>query len=426
VNVPLPASARSDYLGWTLERSKSTGSVLGPFYAVTDGTAATFDDGKADSALHSRTSEVIHGEPPHFEGVIGHKGRLFGWTESLLYVSQPITGPEATGIFNWQGDLFFPVQKDDGDTIQTVLIQGERLVILKSNSIHVLEGDDTDNFQLRAVYQGLGAAGPRAAATTGLVVWFASGNGRFNLLDGDRVLAIADDELREYLADMDFTRDANVIVKNLIGDFILFFYTAVPSTFNEDIVAFDLRQREWTHLTNWRCADALVQKDVSDFNRATLLLADPKTISGYHIWSVFNGTSDERTSAGTGGTAIPFSLEGPIIDDGYPDQDKDYEWLEAYIERGQANVVASLLLENGGVATVALSSTADSPKYDTGLKYDNGVFYAREGKTTVGSGLPKGTIGRRYSVRITANTTDEFVFGGYSTRGFMLPTQRYS
>jgi hypothetical protein len=387
---------------------------------------------------------VIHGEPPHFEGVIGHKGRLFGWTESLLYASQPITGQEATGVFNWQGDLWYPVQKDDGDSIQTVLIQGDRLVILKANSIHVLEGDDIDNFQLRAIYQGIGAAGPRAAATTGFVVWFYSGQGNFNILDGDRWVAIADDELRRYSKDMDFGRDGYVVAKNMIGDFMLFAYTGVNSLYNEDMVVYDLRQKVWSHFTGWRIEDMIVQKDAVDFNQAVLLFADPALVDsagnvipfggealpsptiGYHVWAAFDGTADYRDSGGSGGDSIPFSLEGPQIDDGFPDEDKDYDWIEAYMNQGQAEVTATVLLDDGNSVSVSLSAATTNPRYDDGVLFDDGAFYAHEGRTVVTSGLPKGTIGRARAVRLAGATTETIEIGGYAIRGYRLPTLEYS
>lgn len=444
VNVPLPASPRSDYIGYTLERTKSTGSVLGPFYAVADDTAATYDDGKADSALHSRSSEVIHGEPPHFQGVIGHKGRLFGWTESLLYRSQPITGAEATGIFNWQGDAWYPFAKDDGDIIQNVVSQGDRLVVFKTNSIHVIEGDDEDNFQPRRLYQGVGTAGPRAAATTGFIVWFYSGQGNFNILDGDRWVPIADDELREYSKSMDFTRDGFVVGTNLIGDFLIFAYTSDNSPYNEDMVIYDLRQKVWSHFTGWRAEDMLVQKDAVDFNRAVLLFADPALVDsagfvipfgaealpsptiGYHIWAAFDGTSDYRDAGGSGGDIIPFSLEGPQIDDGYPNLDKDYEWIECYLNRGQAEITATILLDDGNSVVVSLTAETDNPRYDNGVLFDDGAFYAHPGRTVVASGLPKGTIARARAVRLAGATTEEIEIGGYTLRGYALPTLEYS
>ena len=51
----VPGSPRTDYLGWTLERTKQGGTSAGPFYLVTDGTATTYDDGAADGDLFEMT-----------------------------------------------------------------------------------------------------------------------------------------------------------------------------------------------------------------------------------------------------------------------------------------------------------------------------------------------------------------------------------
>lgn len=444
VNIPLPGSPRSDYIGWTLERSKANGSSAGPFYTVNDGTASTYDDGAADAGLFTRTSEVIHGEPPHFEGVIGHKGRLFGWTGSLLYASQPITGDEATGICNWQGDLIYPVQKDDGDSIVAVAVQGDRLTIFKRASIHVLEGDDPDDFRLRRLYQGTGAAGPRAVASTGLTLWFYSGAGLFNVLDGDRLLPIGDDELRYYAARMDRARDDDVVAANLTGEYVIFGYANENDADPQDQVLFDLRQRVWTHFVGWRMADMLVQKDRTDFGGAPLLFADPKLTTaggtvvpfghqalpsgaeGYHVWIGFQGNADQRDVGGSGGLQIAFAAEGPQMDDGFPDGDKDYDWVEAYINSGQADIVATVILDDGGSVAVPLSASTSQPRYDSGVLFDDGAFYAHEGRTVVVSGLPKGTIARSRAVRLSGATTEPIELGGYAIRGYLLPSVEFS
>ncbi|HKV69277.1 MAG TPA: hypothetical protein VJN72_14395, partial [Gaiellales bacterium] len=275
LNIPLPGAPRTDYIGWTLERTKANGSALGPFYKVADGTAATTSDGLADASLFYETDETIHGEPPVLDGVIFHKGRLVGWYGSLLYVSQPIVGEEATGIANWIGDLIYPVGKDDGDAIMTVELQADRLWIGKERSIWTFEGDDVDSFRLVQRYEGAGVAGPRAAAALGGVIMFAAGDGRFFVARGNAVEPLGAEEVGDYLDLMDFTRDREIVAKNWLGDFVFFWYVPRGKSVPTDILAYDLKFGNWSHHDNMPAVDALVQKDRTDFESASLLVADP-------------------------------------------------------------------------------------------------------------------------------------------------------
>ncbi len=275
VTVPVPSSARADYSGWTLERTKADGSNAGPFYFVADGTAATYDDGTADADLYYRASEVFHGEPVHYDGIVFHKGRLMGWAGSTLYLSNLIGDAEGTGLCNWVGDNALFVDKDDGDSVATCVIQSGRLVIFKRRSVWVLEGDDPTSFRLRKLSESVGACGPRAAATRGHEVWFDGGDGGLFRLAGDTITPIGWVEVGHYLDARDNTQQSSFLVRNYLNEFMLFHYAKQGDSVNEDILAFDLRFGSWTHFAGWRCVDSLVQKDEFDFGRATYLMADP-------------------------------------------------------------------------------------------------------------------------------------------------------
>lgn len=98
INAGLTASARSDYVGWTLERTKVNGTINGPFWFVKDGTGTTAIDDTPDASLGYMADEGLHGEPLHFDGITSFAGRLWGWAGSILYASQAAFGDlEATG-----------------------------------------------------------------------------------------------------------------------------------------------------------------------------------------------------------------------------------------------------------------------------------------------------------------------------------------
>lgn len=300
VVVAAPGAPRSDYVGCTIERTKANGSASGPFYFVADVAAGVYSDGASDASLFYETDEIIHGEPVAMDGVIFHKGRLLGWYGTLLYVSQPIVGDEGTGICNWIGDLIFPVGKDDGDSIQTVLVQGDRLWIGKRRSIWTLEGDDPENFRIVLRYEGAGVAGPRAACALGGVVFFAAGDTRLFVMRGNAVDPWGATEVGDYLEAMDTTRDAEILAANHLGDLIMFWYVARGKTFAEDVLVYDLRFGNWSHHDNMPATDVLVQKDAFDFNNATLLFADPRVLEPGNSGAVSQNPSfvvwlDKRT-----------------------------------------------------------------------------------------------------------------------------------
>lgn len=308
LSVGAGPSGRTDYLGWTLERTKATGTSAGPFYWITDGSAVgPYADTAADSGLggiFARTTEAIHGEPPNFNGAIYHKNRLFGWVGSSLYVSQSAFGDdEATGIANWPGDAIYDFDKDDGDEIQTCVIQSDRIVVFKRTSTHVLEGDDADSFRKRKVAD-VGAAGYRAAYSDGSVAYFMSGDAMMFAMKGDRPIPFGFVEVGHYLAQADLTMIEDALVVGQGGDFIHFALTLEPNDHNSDVLSYDLVERTWTH-HDLCMNDAIMQKDGADFSRAQLIYVDPvKRVAGaakasglnssFLVWS--DGSADAETN----------------------------------------------------------------------------------------------------------------------------------
>jgi hypothetical protein len=273
--IPLPGTPRSDYLGWTLERSDQNGSAAGPFYFVADGTAGTYADGLADSSLGYRSREDIHGEPVAMNGVIYHKKRLFGWSGSTMYVSQLTEDEEGTGLCNWIGDLTYDIDKDDGDEIQTCVKQVDRLLIGKRNSLHVIEGDDVDSFRVRTIFAGAGPSGQRAICSVGPTAFFYAGIGRLFVARGDRVEPWLSAELGDQLEQINTAYDADVLAKNWRGQAILFCCRFENSDAQRDWIGWDLEMGTPIRANDPPAIDALVQKDEADFNSASLIVADP-------------------------------------------------------------------------------------------------------------------------------------------------------
>lgn len=315
VNTPAPGSPRSDYLGWTLERTKIGGSAAGPFYWVADGTAATYDDGAADADLFERTDENLHGEPLHFEGLIAHKDRLFGWVGSTLYASQQIGDEEATGLANWNfTENGYSFGKDDGDAIQACVVQQDRIIVVKQRSWWALEGDDPSSFRVVPLFEGAGAAGPRAVSALGSTVWcFGSGgtaspNNGLHRLDGNRLRPAGWVEMGHYFDQFAPSLVGQVELVQYRGEYLMVAYSR-GATFNDEHVIYDQRFDNWTHFTNWRMRGALVQRG-SQFGGATLIWCDPRN------WPIFtkSGVLAGMTVTGPGipgaTTVVSVSADG--------------------------------------------------------------------------------------------------------------------
>lgn len=273
--IPVPGSPRPDYLGWTLERTDGLGDATGPFYWVVDGTAATYADAKADSQLGYRSDETLHGEPPAMDGVILHKGRLFGWRGSTVYLSNLFEDEEGTGLANWVGDNTYFLSKDDGDTIVGCVRQGDRLLFGKRTSLHVIEGDDIDSFRPRRIFDGAGFCGPRAACSIGPTVLLCAGNGRLFEVRGDQVKPWLSKELGDQLKEMNPTYDDDVLAVNWRGQEVRFGHRRRTSDAQRDWLGWDLEFGTPIRDVDPPAIDALLQKDTADFGGASLLLADP-------------------------------------------------------------------------------------------------------------------------------------------------------
>jgi len=425
----IPLEIRSDYLGWTLERTKAGGSSIGPFYLVADGTANNYTDDIADADLGARTDELLHGEPPHMDGIIGFKNRLFGWDGSTLYCSQAIADSEATGIANWPALQAYDFGKADGDDIATVVLQNERLVILKGASVWVLEGDDPDSFRVVPIYNGAGASGLRAATSMGSTVWFF-GKAGLHRMQGDTIKPFGWVEVGDIVDGMSKSRYADVVLKNHLGQRFLFAFSSGGAR-NDDMLVYDQRFGGWTRWTGIYAQDILVPK-VADFGDAAAFLyidtRDRDSGAGTSYWPMIGnyGRKDDKVAAGTGGIAIPVAFETPIIDDGSPDVFKDYERLEVYAQGSSLTLNATLRVDPAGPgASLALSLPTIGTLWGAAL-WGSFKWGAASQELSAASGLPEGTYGRRYSIRFTASVEADFKFKGYALDAILQPERRYT
>lgn len=424
---------RSDYLGWTLERTKYGGTADGPWYELDDNSTAnqtTYTDTQADADLGVRTDpDLAHNEPLHYDGLIAHRDRLFGWQGSTLYCSQVIADEEGTGICNWNPLNGYEFGKDDGDKITCVVRQNDRLLVFKKWSVWALDGYDPTNFVVVPVYQGAGASGPRAAASMGGTVWFY-GDAGMHVVNGYSTRPFGWQEVGDKFDKVAKDQIANVVVKNYLGQLLLVSYST-SAGYNDSILVYDQRFGGWTTFKGWRANDILVQKHATFGDLQSILFVDKKDFDAtaakdYRLWIGFYGYKDEKTSAGTGGNSVRVYLETPDIDDGSIDADKDFERVQIH---ANASVTTGLSVE------VSTRSPFDVRSFSATVLQDQTIW----GAATWGSfrwaasrdqspvaGLASGLIGSTYKLKMSADCLADYQFKGYSVDIIMLPSRRFS
>jgi hypothetical protein len=274
----LPISSRSDYVGFSIERTIV--GEAGLWYAVGDSaskTAVIFTDNTADADLGDLVPAEpgIFGAAPHFDGVIAHQDLLFGWVGSNLYVSDAIGADYGTGCLNFH-PYFYQVKADDGDPIKIAVQQLDRLVVIKGSSMHAFTGFDRDSFSCTQIHGEVGTPSTRGAVSDGARVFIYGGRSRIFVLDGQIVRGFGNPQITHYLDTIALTSEDHVEVVNYRGDKILFGYPAYSSGTNDEVLAFSMLNRNWEHYTGIRLSGCLCPKNDSEFGGATMVYGDPK------------------------------------------------------------------------------------------------------------------------------------------------------
>jgi hypothetical protein len=423
----IPDEIRSDYLGWTLERTKAGGTAAGPFYFVADGTGPTYNDVIADADLGNVSDENIHGEPPHLDGVIAYKDRLVGWAGSTIYFSQAVGDIEATGICNWNALNASDIGPDDGDTIRAVVVQVDRLAVLKRWSTWAVEGDDIVSFRAFPIYKGAGCAGPRAAAAVGSAVYFF-GDAGFHRLVGNRVEPFGWVEVGHIFDTFRPGQFADVVVRNYLGQLVLVSFASATGD-NDDMLVYDMRFGAWTRITGWFFSDLLVQKGGSFGDAQAIVAIDRRDLDtgggfDYPVWLGFYGFKDQKASNGSGGTPPNVVVETPMIDDGSPVVEKDWERIQHFISGTNVSATVTIRMDPYRTSSIAIQANQSGAVW--GVPLWGAFTWAQASDSGPQLGLPSGTFGRRYAHRLVCQPESDLTYKGFEMHGIAQPVHDYS
>jgi hypothetical protein len=319
------AFSGQDCIGWRIERTKldaaaaglytgSLGSTAMPtaqanWWTVTSlGTANTYVDVAPDSSLFERVDDNNYGDPQHMEGIIAHKDRLWGWSGSNLYVSQSINDYAGSGPCNWNALNTYFVGTDDGDKINSVEIQFDRLIFMKSRRVIAVEGSTPQvDIRLVELAVGPGSVGARASCCIANTVYMLGETG-FHTVVGNQVDPGREQwgkvEVGHYLDDMNASARPKAVLTNIAGEFLSCAYPSSLSTTNDQEIIYDFQMREFRHYTNRRIRDSYIQADnETDFGGSTMLWIDPVSYgvpnAGFDNNPALVLWGDDRTSTGT-------------------------------------------------------------------------------------------------------------------------------
>jgi hypothetical protein len=160
-------------------------------------------------------------------------------------------------------------------------------------------------------------------------------------------------------------------------------------------------------------------------------------IPGYHVWSLFDGETDEAAFDGSGGTPIPIMFETPEYDAGEPDVMKSFDRLQMYTKQGKATFSARLTTELGSanvsfaveqVTTTWAAGSTDpvvAPvRTATSLVWNTGKWAGtKPGEAT--TGIPPGTLGKRCKLMVRADVSEKVVLVGHALDFQLLPERPY-
>lgn len=426
---------RTDWLGWTIERTKANDpkGSSGVFYQVAFGTTANYNDTTADALLWDAVTEGWYTGPQIFNGVIAFRQRMFGWKGSLLYPSWEIAANAQLGIFNFDPLNALRVGADDGDSIVTATDRAGQLVLFKGRSIHILDGSDLQTFDIIDVPNTSGAAGPRCACTVGGDnVVFYNDDGLF-LVKRNAAVPFGWKQIGHYLADILESRRSKVVLRAIGTRYLFVGYSAGNSSFNNEALLYDFRTGTWQHYTNFNAEDLFYQED-SDFSGARVIVADGQDLGGttFQLWIEHDGILTHRAQDGTGGGAIPFYAETPLLDMGQPESWKEIRRLSISASAENQDATVTVTTEEGDSlsSTVHFGVSGNVWGDDTvgvgpnDLVWDTGTWAGDEDQEPVVVPIARGLLSRRFKVSIALNAVAPFRFNGMTVEGTIRPERK--
>lgn len=140
----------------------------------------------------------------------------------------------------------------------------------------------------------------------------------------------------------------------------------------------------------------------------------------YRCWSAFDGFGDEKDITGQNGKNVEVSWESPWMDGGLPDDWKDLERVSFSSESDELTIAISIMTDPDGAGTALLLSTDTIGDNWDEFNWDEGDW-SGEAPGVVASGVPLGTIGRRFKFKLDADCAGDHRPTSLEVIGTLLP-----
>ncbi len=232
----------------------------------------------------AKTTLAAHGRV--FAGNTFEDGASF---PSRLRWSTLANGQDQFGGNRWEASTFVDVNEADGSQIQAIHAFQSQIIVFKDDSLHVMAGDDTDNFTLLPIDESVGTTMSGSIASDQSVLFFLDQGSGVYMFDGVSAQRI-DEQVNKTIMDIiqGFTGD-KLFASAYIEDH-KYFLCLGQMDGNRETFVFDMRTQAWTHwdmewrdLISYRDVSYMAGQDgVSSFRDRTFLDDDAVTVS----WSV--------------------------------------------------------------------------------------------------------------------------------------------
>lgn len=310
-------------------------------------------DGSGTGGALGRTVSFRNGLPPANVtcGTI-HSERLFVTDGRDLYPSEFLS-PEC-----FDAESVIPVEPDDGHQIRGLRSFGGRLVIGKTNKMHILVGEDIRNFGLIVLSDTHGCMSHHSMQSAeGSLFWYGSGKAVFRT-DGTNVRDISTPKVAPILAKI--PDDQEELVYGAVLPALNWYVLSIPQTNQEDdnevnhrlVLVYNYKADSWNTFSHPLDApQVLANFFTSDFQQVLY-----STFYDGHVY-LYN---DETVSDDFGTDPITATFTTKPDDFGFPGYRKylGEAWLHI------PKVDGEIELEAVGPSSVLASRTADLLDFD--------------------------------------------------------------
>jgi len=341
-----------------------------PMSFTTWGNICYMSNGTDDLLEFDGTEVIINENAPKGKYIVAHNNILFIAGNSddpsfVFYSDIGLLDADGSGN-NWtdgDGNLQnFKVSTDDGDVITGITKLQSNLVIFKSNSIHVLYGDNPNNFQLREnVVSNIGCIAPMSLVNVFNRLIFLYRDG-FYSFDGSTIDIISKSEnVKPSIEKIIYPKKCSGAIYD---NKYIFSYPEGSSEYNNKTLVYDISHQSWYRLEGL---------EIEKFNNFDGSQDGQVTVGEIY----FGSSSDSKIYKYDNKKNYDEKIYYESITSSYDtwvDLTKDNLILSSFSITGyEENTDYEVDYKEGSVKVLSTGSMSDSTAYDVKYKYKKDI-----------------------------------------------------